>query len=473
MFPLIFLLICLVALLLIIWVVLYEDILSPSVLLVISFIGATLLLLKGAERLEIKEYSYETVFVFIVGIFFFILGGMIRALSETRKISPYSGLKNPKPLIINKSIYVVFVLFAAFVAYVQFKYELAHVGYVGTFTEIVSDYRDEAVKEGVESDPFVALSSRIIFSLQPLLIFLTLYNKIVCKRKLGNWFVIIPCIITYVICIFVIAGSRGKIFTILFQILFALSICHNLADSKGNKDSNSWKNLSGNKIWIKFALLTILIGIPTFYYVGVVQGKKYSDMSLFEPVENYFSYGLIHLNHTVTSGVYETKDIGGWSFAGLYALMNKFGANYPFYDSVPFYDRYGNTLTLFGRWYQDFNIVGVIVMSLLVGYFFSFIYYRMIYARDNSSVIRNSVFYVFFMNTILMASYDDWVKGLLTLNGIFQILFLYCILLFVTTKLNKKSRTIFVIINKRQDKGYKSVSIDKGDIVQLIKKSKK
>ena len=472
MFPLFFLLFCLVVLLIIIWAVLYKDVLSPSVLLHLSFIGAILLLIKGSERLEIKSYSYETSFLLLMGILSFTLGGIIRALIENDRIRPYSGLRNPQPLIVKNYLYVVFVLFTVIVAYVQFKHEVAYAGFAGAFTEIVSNYRDDAVMLGVEPNPFVALASRMIFALQPLFIFLTLYNKIVCKRKIVNLTILIPCILVYFVSIFVIAGSRGRIFTILFQILFALSICYNFVGyNKGNRNNNIIS--AGDKIWLKFLLLVVLIGIPTFYYIGVIQGKRYSEMSLFEPVENYFSYGLIHLNHTVDTGVYEVKDFGGWSFAGFYSALNKFGAEYPFYDSIPFYDRYGNTLTLFGRWYQDFNIIGVAIMSLLVGYFFSFVYYKMIYARNNASVIKNSSLYVFFMSTIIMASYDDWVKSLLTINGIFQILFLYVVLLLVTINLNKRDNCLIVPYTKIVINKHDLLSLKDEIIVRLVMKSKK
>ena len=444
MFPLVFLLVCLIVLLILLWVVLYEDILSPAVLLHISFIGAILLLLKGAERLGIKSYSYETSFLFLVGIISFTLGGIICALFGNRnKVRPYSGMRNPQPVVIYDYVYVAFTVFTAIVAYVQFRHEVAHVGFAGAFTEIVSNYRDEAVMEGVEANPFVSLTSRIVFALQPLIIFLTFYNRIVCNKKSGNLFVLIPCFFVYLLSVFVIAGSRGRIFTILFQVLFALSICYNF---KGRIDENNV--LAGNKIWFKFALPIILLGIPLFYYVGVIQGKRYSEMSLFEPVENYFSYGLIHLNHTVETGVYEVKDFGGWSFAGFYSALNKIGADYPFYDSIPFYERYGNTLTIFGRWYQDFNIIGVIIMSIIVGYFFFFVYYKMIYARNNTSAIKNSVLYVFFMGTIIMASYDDWVKGLLTINGIFQVIFLYAVLLWITADLKNINNSVIIPFRK-------------------------
>lgn len=471
MFPLVFLFICLVVLLIVIWAVLYKDVLSPAILLHLSFIGAILLLIKGAERLEIKSFSYETAFLLLMGIVSFTLGGIMCSLIQNDRRRPYSGLKNPQPLIVNDYLYVAFVSFATIVAYVQFKHEVAYVGFAGTFTEIVSKFRDDAVMEGVEPNPFVALGSRMIFALQPLLIFLTLYNKIVCKQNFGKLIVLIPCILVYIVCIFIIAGSRGKIFTILFQILFALSICYNLAGF-GKGITTDGKTLAGNKIWFKVALLVFFIGIPTFYYVGVVQGKRYSEMSLFEPVENYFSYGLIHLNHTVETGVYEVKDFGGWSFPGLYSALNKFGADYPFYDSVPFYSRYGNTLTLFGRWYQDFNIIGVAIMSLFVGYFFSFVYYKMIYAKDKESIIRNSTFYIFFMPTILMASYDDWVKSLLAINGFFQIFFLYIVILIIKNSIKENSCKVMSNYKKIKISNTDFESLKEGMIVKVVRSSR-
>ncbi len=449
MFPLQFFVFCLFLMLLLYWRVFKGDILAPVILIHFSFIGAALLLLSGAERLEIKDFSYETTFILITGIEMFSFGSLLYRIPFLKRGTTY--LKDtriaPSQVAwdggVSIMVYILFVLFSALVAYVQFKHEVAYVGYAGAFTEIVSDFRDDSVMLGVPQNPFVSLGLRIIFVIQPILLFLTFYKKIVCGNQLKYSFLLFLLLIIYAACMFIMAGSRGRIFSILFQIMFVLAICYNLPKSHGNLKQTCSKHrgkhgipfsYDGSKILVKSGLIVALIGIPAFYWVGVLQGKKYSEMTLFEPVENYFSYGLIHLDYIVRTSVYEPKDFGGWSFAGFYGLLNKLGADYPDYDHLPFYGRYGNTLTLFGRWYNDFGIGGVIIMSFIVGCFFSWIYYKMIYSRNLRTFIRYAIAYVFFMDIIMMASYDDWVKSKLTLNGAFQITLLFICLKYIVKK---------------------------------------
>lgn len=454
MFPLQFFVFCLFLMLLLYWRVFKGDILAPVILIHFSFIGAALLLLSGAERLEIKDFSYETTFILITGIEMFSFGSLLYRIPFLKRGTTY--LKNTKITPLQTAwdgeipimVYILFVLFAAIVAYVQFKHEVAYVGYAGAFTEIVSDFRDDSVMFGVPQNPFVALGLRVIFVIQPFLLFFSFYNKIVCGNKWNHPFILILLFLAYIVCMFIMAGSRGRIFSILFQIMFVLAICYNLPKvqviHKQIKEMHRAKrgisfNYAGSKILVKTGLIISLIGIPTFYWVGVLQGKKYSEMTLFEPVENYFSYGLIHLDHIVRTSVYVPKDFGGWSFPGYYGLLNKMGAGFQDYDNLPFYGRYGNTLTIFGRWYNDFGILGVIIMAFLVGVFFSWIYYRMIYSRNLKTFVRFAIAYVFFMDIVLMASYDDWVKSKLSLNGAFQIVFLYILLKIIVKNAKKRS----------------------------------
>lgn len=443
MAPAIILLLFLSLSLSVLWRIYDKDILSPIILIHISFIGALLLFLSGAERLEIKSFSPETAYLLAAGIISFSFGGMCAALSIHNRKRPYSGMVIHVPIEIKEYYYILLIVFSIIVAYVQYRHEVSVYGYASMgFTAVISSYRDQSVIGEVEGNLFVALSSRIVYVIQTMLIFTLCYNKIVCKEKIKHPIIVTIYLIILAVTTFIMAGSRGSIFRLLFQTLFSLSICYNFQSVCKNK-GRKLKKLRGSKVWIVTATYIALISIPLFFYVGVLQGKKYDEMTLIEPIENYFSYGLIHLNHTVETGVYKGSEWGQWSFAGFYSMMNKFGAHYPSFDSVPFYSRYGNTLTLFGRWYQDFGYVGVIIMSIVSGMFFSILYYKMKYAQNIWESYKYSVLYVFFMMIIMMASYDDWIKGQLALNGIFQIILLLIMIKVVMSSMKKSHVLVY------------------------------
>lgn len=194
--------------------------------------------------------------------------------------------------------------------------------------------------------------------------------------------------------------------------MFCYIICAQVRKNKG-KYKNKWK---------RNLLLSILLIIPIFYYVGLISGRDYEKFSAFESVENYFAVGLFRINNFINGENIPSEHWGQWSFSGLYSLMNKLGGKYGDYDFFPFYGIYGNTSTLYGRWYIDFGIIGVCILSLWNGFLYSFFYYKMKYAKNGKEAFVFSSIYVHMMGTILMAGYDDWTRGFYTLNGIFQFL---------------------------------------------------
>lgn len=121
--------------------------------------------------------------------------------------------------------------------------------------------------------------------------------------------------------------------------------------------------------------------------------------------------------------------------SGIYSVLNKMNLIFTgSYDFFPFYKNYGNTVTIFGRWFVDFGLTGLVIMSYLSGLFYSYIYYRLKYTPSRKMAVRYSCLYIFLYSAIIMASYDDWVRSVMTLNGIFQII----ILMFMENRVYKK-----------------------------------
>lgn len=426
------LLISLMLLFIVLWRI-EKDFLSPSILIVISFIAGVVLLINGHNRLEIKTISNETVLLLFLGILAFIAGGVVSKNNKNNKRF-YNAFNNPKPINITIKHYILFTIYSAVTAYIQFRHEMNYVGFAGTFTEIVSEFRNDAVavESTVSKNEWVNINSRIVFALQPLLIFTILYNKIICKKRITRPAILLLCAFIYTASVFVMAGSRGRLFSFFFHILFSAVICYNFSGGTSEK-----KTLLGNKIMVKVGIFLILIGIPLFYFSGALQGKNYEDKSVFEPAENYFSVGIIHLDHTITSSTYKSEHFGQWSFSGFYSFLNKTGEKYKNYDILPFYGRYGNTVTIFGRWYQDFNVIGVIIMAFLTGFIFSKVYNKMLYANNIRDAFFYSVFFVFLINRIVMACYDDWIREFVSINCIFQIIVLICSIKYISNKFLK------------------------------------
>jgi len=416
------------------WIVNKKDVLSPGVIINLSFIGALFLYVLSMDRLSIKNLSAETIFLLVSATVVFMLGNILGNLKRHNTIA-YSGLKDEvtktKFFLI---LFFIFTVFALIVTIIQFQYMRSVVGNV-YFASLMYDFRSESLMNELPQHPAVVIGSRIVYALQPILIFFLVYQTYVCRKKVGNKYSIIILIILYAISIYIISGSRGRIFQIIFQYLFSYIICYK------TQIVLSGKKVLKQQSWKKLVLLSILIIIPIFYYVGAASGKKYDEISAFESVSNYFTYGLFRIDNFLKGEQVPSEHFGQWSFPGIYSLFNKLGGNYDNYDFFPFYENLGNTSTIYGRWYVDFGYMGVYVLAFWNGFLYSLFYNRMKYATTGKNAFVASIVFVFMMGNILMASYDDWTRSLYTINGFLQLLLIVFfskkIYIYTTRKTNK------------------------------------
>lgn len=416
------------------------DVLSPNVLICASFIGAATMYILGSERLEAQTFTAKTTSYLLLGILVFILGSetckvvvkSIKKYSDKRQYTAFVG-DGIKPINLPIFFYVGFSALVIITTALQIYHVKQMVG--GSIITALSIYRSETLLEGKSANSIVSLLSRVIYGIQPVLLFSMFYNKYIAKRKFRHPVLGGVAMVIYMMALYLISGSRGKVFAVFFQVLFAVTLTLNYGGNIFRDHFRSGEK-KGNKFWIKAVVIIAVIGIPLFYYGGVIGGRNYSQISAFQSVENYFSYGLIRINLIVSKiNTVASENWGQWSFPGIYSVLNKMNLIFTgSYDFFPFYKNYGNTVTIFGRWFVDFGLTGLVIMSYLSGLFYSYIYYRLKYTPSRKMAVRYSCLYIFLYSAIIMASYDDWVRSVMTLNGIFQII----ILMFMENRVYKK-----------------------------------
>lgn len=409
------------------WYLSKYDVLSPSVLICASFIGGTTMYILGSKRLQAPEFTLQTTMYLLTGIVVFMFGcetcklfvKTTRKYSDIKQYVAFSG-DVAKPINLPQYVYVVFLILVGITTALQIYHVKRMVG--GSIISALSIYREESLLEGRTGNSLVNLLSRIVYGVQPVLLFVICYNKYIAKKKSKHPILLGIGMVLYMASLYLISGSRGKIFSVFFQLLFAATLTLNYG---GNIQRSSVRTNKkrGNRFWLKAVILIAAIGIPLFYYGGVIGGRNYSQISAFQSVENYFSYGLIRINLIISKlNSVSSENWGQWSFPGVYSLLNKMQlVSTKSFDFFPFYKNYGNTVTIFGRWYVDFGLAGMVVMSYISGIFYSYFYCRLKYTSSKKMATHYSCLYIFLYSAIIMASYDDWVRSVITLNGIFQI----------------------------------------------------
>ena len=164
-----------------------------------------------------------------------------------------------------------------------------------------------------------------------------------------------------------------------------------------------------------FKLIPITIVSPFVYILyGILVGRQDGNNITLERIAELLAGGIYALNAHIWEPA-RTIYFGQSSFADIYDKLINFGllperARMAYHE----FDKFGNTLSLFGRWYEDFGILGVIIMSIIVTALFS-LAYEYLQRRSNGNIWTHVWTAIFLTElvSLVWAGYDDRIRALL------------------------------------------------------------
>ena len=167
-----------------------------------------------------------------------------------------------------------------------------------------------------------------------------------------------------------------------------------------------------------FKLIPITIISPFLYILyGILVGRHDGNNVTLQRVTELLAGGIYALNAHIWEPA-RTTYFGQSSFADVYDKLINFGL---LPESVRMtyheFDKFGNTLSLFGRWYEDFGILGVIIMSIIVTALFS-LAYEYLQRRSNGNIWTHVWTAIFLTElvSLVWAGYDDRIRALLAFS---------------------------------------------------------
>ena len=167
-----------------------------------------------------------------------------------------------------------------------------------------------------------------------------------------------------------------------------------------------------------FKLIPITIISPFLYILyGILVGRHDGNNVTLQRVTELLAGGIYALNTHIWEPA-RTTYFGQSSFADVYDKLINFGllpesARMAYHE----FDKFGNTLSLFGRWYEDFGILGVIIMSIIVTALFS-LAYEYLQRRSNDNIWTHVWTAIFLTElvSLVWAGYDDRIRALLAFS---------------------------------------------------------
>lgn len=162
-----------------------------------------------------------------------------------------------------------------------------------------------------------------------------------------------------------------------------------------------------------------VIAVSPFLYIlyGILVGRHDGNNVTLQRITELLAGGIYALNNHIWEPA-RTIYFGQSSFADVYDKFINIGllpesARMAYHE----FDKFGNTLSLYGRWYEDFGIIGVVIMSIIVTAIFTLAYEYL--QRQSNGKIMTHVWTAIFITeliSLVWAGYDDRIRALLAFS---------------------------------------------------------
>lgn len=341
----------------------------------------------------------------------------VRSPYRTRKQEQLHSLTQNKPIEIQpfvQNVFLAIMIFGVFFAVFNLFY---FAGGSGSWNAMMSAYRrTKLYTRGTARLQFTIVNQivNIAVALAHVCTYILVYNRQVCgipvlpQKRLA--------LIALLFAPLTSISTGGRQATVELAIFIFIIVL--LLAPMSKKKLKIWKLLLQGLVFLSVFFI-VFTGAATL--VGRVE--KYRDPILY--VADYLCSGLANFNQGIDSpSIHEYW--GQATFANLYSLVNKFGLipdeMVLSYHSSGWVGEYASstTVTIFGRWYEDFGTTGVFVMSGVVSLIFSYLMYSKILHKPSPNL-----FHIIFAQqamALVWASYDDRFYSLLAVGNVIKLL---------------------------------------------------
>ena len=387
---------------------------SLSVMLCLAYYAAKNMEMLFAINLETFTIFAIAGFIFLATEFLFYSFHSVNYLQKR----PFKTLTdNPKPLTVNWQIQWAFTAFLFISLILAVKVLYMNTG-GGSWSDRMKEYKELLLyhPEQLRLRFIMAQIYKVNIVTMDLFGYVMVYNLSMCKVSWKDCISYILDTFLYVVYSGVTTGARQT----SVEVLLLLMMIYIVLNAKPEKKKQLWRFF--------FKILPIVIILASVFSVaGTYVGRDMTKKSGLQNLVEYVCGGLysfnLHLDKAASS-----KLFGQQSFAYIYAIPQNMGLIPRNIDTTITgeFDIYGNTITIFGRWYKDFGVKGVFIMTCLVSLFYSWFFYKKIIYSNNKVKEHHlaRIYYCQFMTSLVWAGYDDRIAALMTMQTLVFLIFI-------------------------------------------------
>lgn len=429
------------------------EIVSPVSLMLLGLALADVLAIVGYGNWNNYDLSFKAFLIIVVGSAALLSGSLLaqrmRNPSVERPLRQSRFLVRAESVEVWKFVVLVALVLIAIALRVSETYRLAlelnvdTSSYSAAAKAVRSAYATFNSADGMQNGRGFSFISKQMSKVEFCVSYIAVYllaRAIVChkKRELLASFILGASCWGYSI----ISGSRGDM---LYQgIAFAVVLYILLL-----RNGRSAKELT-LKFFIVGAILGVVLSIG-FWLSSALVGRK-SSTGFVEYISFYYGCGLPSLESTFESSYITEVFPGLRTFYYIFALPYKMGlvADYPSYSIgwVTMGTHISNIYTGFARYYLDFGMVGLIILSCISAFTFTRMY-RI--ARDAKGCIPIILTGYFCAQCFDFAREEFLFSRFLATSSVVWLFILIILILFITTDLHELRNRIINRIKKKHE----------------------
>lgn len=382
-----------------------KSLVTPSLLMMLGFFVSTICSIYNIQNWKVNLHV-DTLKIVIVGMLVFILVEMFVKLyfstkRQKKKINKLNKIQRFNiPFLLS-----IFIILFYFVLIIMLSKNVQSVtGIYGNLSEAISTYRNDLVIETGESVSSGLTQILKIFSSYSYISMFIFVHQIVNHYGNKRYILVIPSLL-YIVQNFLI-GSRLPMLGVFLSFLAMYFIISKQKDI----------NLSNLKLKKYFNLIIIVsIVIFVFYFIKSFLGRP-GEESFLDYLTRYLGGSIPSFDQYLhTPQLTRNSFWGQNTFQGIYGSLSKIFPGRYIYSSVnkwimaPTGVIIGNTYTAFKTYYEDFGMTGLITLTALISFIFSYIYesifYNWFYKNKNCTFFI--IFYAMFIYSVFFFFFSE------------------------------------------------------------------
>lgn len=393
-----------------------RDILSPSVMTSISFMLSLLFLIINQGKWNV-DIRINTVFYIMLANTMLVIGEIIARLNF------YTKRKKIENLIIRKEFFIIPKLFTGALLIISIIFigltflEVTRIGrMIDTGRTILGNYR-HATSIGYSIPFYLKIFEKILAAISQLYIFIFIYNVIYYKIK--RYIYLTPALLYFVLS--AMSSNRSQYIYYFTTVIVMFYFIY--------QQKNNW-SISGNLKFIKYACLSVVTFFILFIFLGNFTGKVKMYESPFDNISIYAGATIPALDLYLEDYQYDPKNFGKETLKGLSNILTKFGIDFEGNDTDPnktiqvssTYVVRTNVYTCIKEYLHDFGIFGLIIVRIIMGYFYTYIYLKI----KRNSVKNNSksvlLFSMIYFPLVIQFISEGFLTYIFTVTQLIQII---------------------------------------------------